>query len=177
METQEFVPQYLDLMPGEDGKVWVAEIAGDDAIYKLKRVFLPQIKEGVYEIFDGAYQIHGIHPGITPFNKEYCLVNHGHMERRVPFGSMIEILPYLKQYEPVRCQRIKFQITEQLQSIRNLLNHDLVTEDIHYMIDQLDDLEGSQELTQTLTQLIKRKPQMIEDYRYRLGISDKSESH
>lgn len=64
-----FSPNYLSLSPGEDDKKWVAEITGPDPNFRFKRVFLPEFEPGLYEIHDGLYQIHGLHPGITPFKK------------------------------------------------------------------------------------------------------------
>lgn len=163
-----FSPNYLSLSPGEDDKKWVAEITGPDPKFRFKRVFLPEFEPGLYEIHDGLYQIHGLHPGITPYKKEYCMVNRGHMERRVPYGSVIEALPYIQAYEPQRQERIREQITYILNQIKKELDHELVNEDISYMQENLQDLNDSQVLTETLSQLLKRKDSMIKQYQQRL---------
>lgn len=168
MGEEALIPQYLELQAADDGKVWVAEIIDEDKSFGLKRIFLPQVQPGVYEMFDGAYQINGIHPGITPFKKEYCLINKGHMERRVPFGSIIEILPYLKKFENERKRRIEFQIRTILKDIAAEFNHEQVNEEINYMQEQLQDLETSEQLMATFAQLLKRKDAIIKSYQQKL---------
>lgn len=167
MENSEFKQeaQYLTLSPMPDEKMWVAEIAGDDPTFRLKRIFLPQINPGVFEIYDGFYQVHGIYPGISPFEKEYCLVENGHMQRRLQQWEVIQQLPKIKAAEPLRQDRIKHQIKQLLKEIYQVVKHELVYEDLLYQVDQLDSLENSDQLMEALGQLIRQKDRMIEHYK------------
>lgn len=161
---QTFEYQLLTLSPNSDQKMWVAEIVGDDPVFRLKRAFLPEFEKGVYHIYDGVYQIHGIYPGITPFEKEYCQVVDGHMQRRIPVQDIYQKLDQIKAYEPVRMRRLKYQIQKILDEIGRQLDNELVQENISYQKDQLDNLEDSLQLTATLNQLIKQKDHMIRQY-------------
>lgn len=167
MENSEFsqTAQYLTLSPMPDEKMWVAEIAGDDPTFKLKRIFLPQIQPGVFEIYDGFYQVHGIYPDISPFNKEYCLVEDGHMQRHLQQWEVIQQLPKIKAAEPLRQERIKHQIKGILNEIYQKVKHELVFEDLMYQIDQLDSLENAEQLTGAFNQLIRQKDRMILQYK------------
>ncbi|MCR8968543.1 hypothetical protein [Facklamia sp. 7083-14-GEN3] len=163
--NEEFKAQKLTLSPNSDEKMWVAEIVGDDPVYRLKRVFLPEFEKGVYHIYDGVYQIHGIYPGISPFNKEYCIVRQGHMQRKIPLKKIYQLLPQIQLQESSRMSRLKHQINEKLDTIGRELDHELVWQDIYYQKDQLDSLEDSQQLTLTLGQLIKHEEKMVDSYK------------
>ncbi|MGX7108055.1 hypothetical protein [Facklamia miroungae] len=162
--NEEFKAQKLTLTPNNDGKMWIAEITGEDSVYRLKRVFLPEFESGVYHLYDGVYQIHGIHAGISPFNKEYCIVSNAHMQRSVSGQEIYRLLPKIKLYEEQRKIRLKHQIHEKLDEIGKALDHELVWQDIEYQKDQLDSLEDSQQLTLTLGQLIRREEDLIHSY-------------
>lgn len=170
MFEQEFSPQYLTLSPGEDGKAWVAEIIGDDPVYRLKRIFLPEVEPGVYEIYDGYYQVHGIYPGISPFQKEYCKVVHGHMERRIPVRSFYQEINQIKSLNDQRLARLKFQIHQQLAEIDQALDHEWVSEDIAYQRDQVDSLSDVEMANAGLSQILQRKKVIIDHYRKALEL-------
>lgn len=164
MFEQEFTPQYLTLSPGEDGKVWVAEIIGDDPVYRLKRIFLPEVEPGVFEIYDGYYQIHGIYPGISPFQKEYCKVINGHMERRIPVRYFYQEIEKIKSLDDQRLARLKYQINQHLQEIAQQLDHPWVSEEISYQLDQVDSLSDVEMANAGLSQLLQRKDSIIKHY-------------
>lgn len=161
---EEMKAQFLKLENNSDDKKWVAEIVGEDPTFKLSRIFLPEVEKGVYAIFDGIYQIHGIHPGITPFNKEYCRVHHGHMQRNLSMQDVLQKVPELMAEEPRRNARIKYQIRGILEEITQAVDHELIRNNMEYQIEQLDNLEETKSLMATLSQLIKQKDQMIKHY-------------
>lgn len=161
-------PQYLYLEGDQEGKKWVAEIIDEDPTFRLKKMFLPEIKTNTFAIYDGVYQIYGQHPGITPFVKEYCQVKKGHMQRRLAFYQVVNQLPVIKAAEPLRVQHFKEQIFLQLDEIANQCDHDLVREDIQYLKEQVDDVSDSQSLNGGLAQLLKNKERMIVDYQMKI---------
>ena len=163
-------PQILSLSPHEDGKQWVAEITGDDPIYRLKRIFLPEFEPGFYQIFDGVYQIHGIYPGISPFVKEYCVVHEGKMERRIPVQAVYRMIPQLKKYEEDRIQRIKHQIQTVFEEIIQEVDHEIVREAVIFQLESLDDVNDSGQLMQGLGQLLKQKTAMIQEYQRKVAL-------
>ncbi|MGF3113843.1 hypothetical protein ACQV2R_00430 [Facklamia sp. P12937] len=163
--NEEFKAQKLTLSPNSDEKMWIAEIVGEDPVYRLKRVFLPEFEKGTYHLYDGIYQIHGIYPGISPFSKEYCIVKHGHMQRKIPLETIYQLLPQIESQESRRKKRLKHQIIEKLNVIGKKLEHELVWRDIDYQKDQLDSLENSQQLTLTLGQLIKQEEKIVDSYK------------
>ncbi|WP_124059512.1 hypothetical protein [Vaginisenegalia massiliensis] len=157
-------PQYLNLTPNEDNKKWVCEIVGEDPVFRFKRAFLPEMAEGQFAIYDGVYQIHGIYPGISPFNKEYCLVRDGHMQRHLTFSMVQECLPAILANQESIKERVKFQIKQQLAGIEEAVDHELVKEALEHQIDQLDDLTEISQLYACLAQLIKQKDSLIRQF-------------
>lgn len=157
-------PQYLKLEAHEDGKYWVAEIIGDDTVYRLQRAFIPEIEKGLYEIYDGYYQIHGLHPGITPFTKEYCIVQNGHMERRIPVQRFYQEIQAIKDLEGVRLPRVKQQIKDQFQSIIDEIDQDWIRDEMDYQWDQVEMMTDSAQAIAGLSQLIHSKDKIIARY-------------
>lgn len=159
-------PQYLNLMANEeDGKRWVAEITGEDPTFKLKRDFQPEISSGVWEMYDGWYQIYGIVAGITPFQKEYVRVKDGKMTRRLSFRYVLEHLPEIKASEPERMERLKFQNKTLLDEIKEAVPDDMVSEEIERQKDEMDFMDSSEQLLEGLKALIKRKDGIIKEYK------------
>lgn len=158
-------PQKLTLFPHEDEKKWVAEITGDDPTFKLKRTFLPEIAPNTYDIYDGYYQIHGIHPGITPFAKEYCVVEQGHMQRHLTLPQVLRQVEAIKAKEPERVERIKAQLIQQFDDIDAAVDHELVHEDLLFQKEQLDMMDDFDQLAQAYQQLLRQKKTMIQRYR------------
>lgn len=165
-----FTAQKLYLQPHEDEKLWVAEITGPDPTFKLKRNFLPQIAPNEFAIYDGYYQLHGIHPGITPFTKEYCIVQDGKMQRGLRAGHMLEQLPAIQAMQPLRVERLRFQIRKLLDEIADEVQHERVAEDILYQKEELGLVEDIDQLYGALATLIRQKDRMIQTYRARLGL-------
>lgn len=164
MDIDKIKPQILTLYEHEDGKKWVAELVGADPIYKLKRDFLPEIEPNTYELFDGFYQIHGIHPGITPFTKEYCRVINGQMTRYLSFREMLGWIPQMEALMLVRMANIKEQIIGQLDSVNAQFDHYLIQDEIMYQKEQVDLVDDAAQLNQILAQLIRQKPRMIKNF-------------
>lgn len=161
-------PQLLTLLPHDDGKMWVAELIGPDETYRYQRLFLQEKEEGVFEIYDGIYQIHGRHPEVSPFNKEYCRVMHGHMERRLDPIQLNALLPEMLAGEHKRKERIKSMIWDQLQEIKQAVPHEQVAEAIDYQLDYLDDLEDSPALMKAYQQIARQMPMIIADYQRKI---------
>lgn len=161
-------PQYLYLEGDQEGKKWVAEIIDEDPTFRLKRMFLPEIKTGTFAIYDGFYQIYGQHPGISPFVKEYCRVEQGHMQRRLAFYEVVNHLPAIKAAEPQRIQHLKEQIFQVLAEILQAVDHEMVQEDLMYLKEQVEDVGDSQSLNSGLAQLLKNKELMIADYQAKI---------
>lgn len=161
--------QRLTLHPNDDEKKWVAEITGEDPAFKLKRTFLPEIEPNTYEIYDGFYQIHGTCPGVTPFQKEYCVVENGHMQRRWHFGQVMQKLDTIKAMEPQRIQRVKQQLNTQLDAIKAALNDERVDEDIMYQKEQIDMMDEFDQLASAYSQLMKQKKDIIKRYEEQLA--------
>lgn len=173
MEQEEFPKgQFLTLTEMEDGKKWVAEIVGPDPTFGMKRIFLPEIEANVYELFDGIYQIHGIYPGITPFNKEYTQVKDGHMTRRLDYRLVRSLVPQLELEAPNRMARVKAQIKRTLAEINEALDHELVRESLMNQQDQLDDAEDQETLTHILSQLIRDRAKIIKHFEQQIKLYD-----
>ena len=155
----------LPLMPiGEDEKRWMAEITGDDETFVLKRDFQPEIRPGVWEIYDGWYQIHGQFPGISPFEKEYVLVQNGQMTRHLDFRYMISALPQIKAYEEQRKERLAYQITKILDEIYEAVPYDGVSDAILSQKEDMSMVESSSELVKGLANILKQKDDIIKKY-------------
>lgn len=157
-------PQRLALTPQSDGKMWVAELIGPDPTYRFQRIFLPEIEEGVFLIYDGIYQIYGCHPQVSPFNKEYCRVVNGHMERRLDPRRLQALLPEMVAREDQRRDRIKQMIRGKLEEVKTAFPHEQVNEAIDHQIDYLNEVEGSAALMQAYHQVNRQLPMMIADY-------------
>lgn len=156
----------LPLMPiGPDEKRWLAEITGDDETFVLKRDFQPELKPGVWQIFDGWYQIHGQFPGISPFEKEYVIVQDGHMMRHLDFRYMINELPKIKAYEEQRKHRLIYQITTILDEIVAEAPYEGVEEAMLEQKEAMSMVETSSELLNGLSILLKQKDQMIKRFK------------
>lgn len=155
---------YLELSPHEDGKRWIAEITGPDEAFGLKREFQPEITPGVYQIFDGYYQIHGIFPGITPFQKEYVIVQDGQMTRRVSYQVIRQNIPAIVAYTPQRKERLIYQIKEQFKEIYEAAPYYFVQEELLQQEESLGMVDTSEALLQGLTTILKQKDQMIAYY-------------
>lgn len=163
----------LPLLPiGEDEKRWVAEITGDDETFVLKRDFQPEIRTGVWELFDGWYQIHGQFPGISPFQKEYVLIQNGHMTRHLDFRYMIRELPRIKAYEDQRKERLIYQINKEFDDIYEQAPYEGVEEALIRQKEDLSMIETSSELLSGLDVLLKQKDQIIKQYQLHFDRSD-----
>ncbi len=161
-------PQILTLYEHDDGKKWVAELVGPDPNFKLKRDFLPEMSPNEYEIYDGFYQIHGTHPGITPFTKEYCRVDNGQMTRYLSFREMMQWIPQMEARTPQRILNIKAQIIHQLVLIGAEFDHYLIHDELMYQKEQVDFVDDPDQLRQALSQLIRQKPTMIKSYQHKI---------
>lgn len=148
----------------------MAELVGPDPTFKLQRDFLPEMSENHYELFDGFYQIHGTHPGITPFTKEYCRVENGEMTRYLSFRKMLAWIPQMQALEPVRYEQVKSQIVRIFDEMADELDHPWVRESIMYQKEDIDLAENSQELRRALNQLIRQRPSIIKQYKEKLEI-------
>lgn len=164
--------QFLTLSEMEDGKKWVAEIVGPDPTFGMKRIFQPEVEANVYELFDGIYQIHGIYPGITPFEKEYTQVKDGHMTRRLDYRWVRSIAPQLAMEAPARADRVRWQIKRILAEIQDHLDHELVRESLLSQQDQLQDVEEQETLTHILSQLIRDKAKIIKHFEQQIKLYD-----
>lgn len=164
-DCQELGPShYLTLTEQEDDKLWLAEIVDEDPTFRLKRLFLPAYEKGKYLLYDGVYQIHGVCDGITPFNKECCLIHQGKMQRYLAMSQVLSLLPAIKDFEGQRLQRIKSQIRQILAEIGQTADHPLIQENLDYQSQMVDDLDTSEAANACLTQLIKEKDRMITYY-------------
>lgn len=157
-------PQRLQLLPNEDEKRWVAEITGEDKVFRLKRDFQPEEGDGIWEIYDGWYQIHGQAPGVTPFQKEYVHVKNGRMLRHLSFGYMVQQLEEIKAAEPARMERLKRQIFRVLDDIKVAAPYEPVEEAIERQKEDCEMIEESGPLLAALTTLKKQKDTMIKEY-------------
>ena len=138
----------LPLMPiGEDEKRWMAEITGDDETFVLKRDFQPEIR-----------------PGISPFEKEYVLVQNGQMTRHLDFRYMISALPQIKAYEEQRKERLAYQITKILDEIYEAVPYDGVSDAILSQKEDMSMVETSSELVKGLANILKQKDDIIKKY-------------
>lgn len=163
----------LPLMPiGEDEKRWLAEITGEDETFVLKRDFQPEIRPGVWEIYDGWYQIHGQFPGITPFEKEYVLVQNGQMSRHLGFRYMVQALPHIKAYEEKRKERLAYQINQILDEIHEAAPYEGVEEALLSQKEDMSMVETSSELVNGLRILLKQKDAIIKRYQKYYDQSD-----
>lgn len=163
-------PQYLNLMPNvEDEKRWVAEITGRDETFVLKRDFQPEASPGVWEMYDGWYQIHGQVEGITPFQKEYVRVLEGKMTRRLPFRYVVQQIPEIMAMEDQRKDRLKHQIGIVFEEIIEAAPYEQVRESIEMQRDDLDMVETSEQLLNGLKVLRQRKDSIIKQYNDAFG--------
>lgn len=160
----ELKPQYLQLLPNEqDEKKWVAEITGEDKVYRVKRDFQPE-EDGIWEVYDGWYQIHGQAPGVTPFNKEYVHVKDGRMLRHLPFRTVIQHLDEIKAAEPQRMARMRKQIYKMLDEIKTAAPYQPVEEAMERQKEECDMVDEPEQLLNALAILKKRKKIMIKEY-------------
>lgn len=158
--------QRLHLMPNvQDEKRWVAEITGEDPTYKLKRDFQPEETEGVWEIYDGWYQIHGTANGVSPFTKEYVHVKEGRMLRHLPFPYVLQHLDEIKAAEPARMERMRKQIYIILNEIKKAVPYEPIEEEIERQKEECDMCDDSEQLLGALSTLKKRRESMITEYK------------
>lgn len=158
-------PQILQLLPHpEDEKRWVAEITDEDETFRLKRDFQPDEPEGVYEIYDGWYQIHGQANAVSPFTKEYVHVKNGRMLRHLNFRYVLQHLDEIKAAEPERMNRMRKQIYHILDEIKDAAPYQPVEEEIARQKEECDMCDESDQLLGAITTLKKRKKAMIKDY-------------
>lgn len=164
----EIKPQMLQLQPNKtDDKCWVAEITGDDPTFRLKREFLLEDSAGWYAIYDGYYQIHGECPGVSPFTKEYCVVQDGHMRRYLNSREVMASLPQIIAAEPVRMGRLRHQILEVLDEIKTACPHEQVEEAIDRQKEDIDMVDTSEQLRAGLAQIKKQKEDIIKQLQQR----------
>lgn len=158
-------PQILQLMPNtSDEKRWVAEITGEDPTFKLKRDFQPDDPEGVWEIYDGWYQIHGQAQGVSPFNKEYVHVKDGRMTRHLHFRVVLAHLEEIKAAEPIRMERMRKQIYKILNEIKQAAPYEPVEEAMERQKEECDLTDEPDQLLGAIAVLKKRKTSIIKDY-------------
>lgn len=158
-------PQYLRLSPNiEDEKRWVAEITGKDETFIVKRDFQPEKATGMWEIYDGWYQIHGQAAGVTPFKKEYVRVKDGRMARGLGFRYVLEHIEEIIANEPERMDRLKQQIKTILDEIKIEAPYEQVAEAIDSQKEELDMVETSEQLLDGLKALLKRKEGIVKTY-------------
>lgn len=156
---------YLKMMPSpEDGKRWLAEITDEDPTFRLKRDFQPEIKDGVWDIYDGWYQVHGHVANITPFHKEYVLVRDGKMQRRLDSRYMMAHLNDIKAFDNKRLERIKYQIKLELDDIYKQAPYEAVLLAMERQSDDLDLIENSSQALAGLSQLRKQKDYIIKQF-------------
>lgn len=158
-------PNYIQLQASsEDGKRWIAEITGDDEVFRVKRDFQPEMPGGIWEIYDGWYQIHGQVANVTPFQKEYVWVRNGQMERNLSFRDVMYHLDEIKAAEPQRLERIKQQIVAEFNDIHLAAPYEQVGEELERQKEDLDFIENSSQAIAGLATLRKRKNEMIKQY-------------
>lgn len=158
-------PQILHLLPNTtDEKRWVAEITGEDPTFKLKRDFQPDSPEGVWEIYDGWYQIHGQAAGVSPFNKEYVHVKDGRMLRHLNFRYVLAHLDEIKASEPERMERMRKQIYAMLDEIKREAPYQPVEEAMERQKEDCDMTDEPDQLLAAITILKKKKAAMIKEY-------------
>ncbi|WP_373786295.1 hypothetical protein [Jeotgalibaca porci] len=158
-------PQILHLMPNTtDEKRWVAEITGEDPTFKLKRDFQPDGPEGVWEIYDGWYQIHGQATGVSPFNKEYVHVKNGRMLRHLNFRYVLAHLEDIKAAEPERMERMRKQIYVMLDEIKREAPYQPVEEAMERQKEDCNMTDEPDQLLGAIAILKKRKNAMIKEY-------------
>lgn len=156
---------YLKMMPHpEDGKSWLAELTDEDPTFRLKREFQPEIENGVWDIYDGFYQVHGQVANITPFHKEYVRVKDGKMQRRLDVRYMLGHLAEIKAFEDQRLDRIKHQIKLELEDIYKQAPYEAVLLSIEKQKDDLDMVENSSQALGGLAQLRKQKDYIIKQF-------------
>lgn len=159
------IVNYLHLSPSfVDNKCWVAEIVDRDPTFKLKRAFQPEVKPGVWAMYDGWYQIHGDVAGITPFQKEYVRILDGKMTRRVPYKQVLGDLEAIIAFEPQRIERLRHQISVVLDDIMAQAPYDRVLLDMSHQKDELSLVDSSDELLAGLRTILKRKDPIIKRY-------------
>ena len=155
----------LQLMPNqEDEKRWVAEITDEDETFKLKRDFQPDEPEGMWEIYDGWYQIHGQANGVSPFTKEYVHVKNGRMLRHLNFRYVLQHLDEIKAAQPERMDRMRQQIYKILDEIKEAAPYQPVEEDMERQREECDMCDEPDQLLSAITILKKRKKLIIKDY-------------
>ena len=158
-------PNILQLLPrSADEKRWVAEITGEDPTYHLKRSFVQEEGEGVWEIYDGWYQIHGECPGVTPFSKEYVLVKEGRMHRHIPYRVVLGHLEEIKAMGPQRMERMRRQIYAILDEIKREVDYEPLDEGIERQKEDVDMADDPDQLHNALNLLKKRKKEYIKQY-------------
>ncbi|AMB98501.1 hypothetical protein AWM75_00175 [Aerococcus urinaehominis] len=151
----------LKLAPlSEDSRAWLAEITDEDPTFKLRRDFQPEIRPGVWQIYDGYYQINGLYPGISPFIKEYVVVKDGRMTRQVPYRQILAALDEIKAMENQRKDRLRQQISQILDTFYDQAPCQEVEEMIIQQKDEMAMADTSQELLAGLTSLLKQKDQI-----------------
>lgn len=159
-------PNVLQLLPiEEDGKCWIAEITGEDPVYRLKRTFLQEEGGSIWEIYDGWYQINGACPGVSPFIKEYVRVKDGRMHRNIPYPVVLGHIEEIKGMGPQRMERIRRQIYAILDEIKREVDYDPLEEGIERQKEDVDMADDPDQLQNALNTLKKRKKEYIKQYR------------
>lgn len=157
--------KHIQLMTaGPEEKVWIAEITDEDETFKLKRDFLPEKRDGIWDLYPGWYQINGAAPGVTPFLKEYVKVEHGTMTRFQDFRWMMQELPKIKAYDSQRLERVKHQIRLELDEIKEAVPYEPAAEALERQKEDLDMIESSSQAIASLGMVRKRKAVMIKQY-------------
>lgn len=157
--------KHIQLMAaGPEEKVWIAEITDEDETFKLKRDFLPEKRDGIWDLYPGWYQINGAAPGVTPFLKEYVKVEHGTMTRFQDFRWMMQELPKIKAYDSQRLERVKHQIRLELDEIKEAVPYEPAAEALERQKEDLDMIESSSQAIASLGMVRKRKAVMIKQY-------------
>ena len=156
----------LNLMPANsESKCWVAEITGEDEVYKLKRDFIPADPSGTWVLYDGWYQLNGSMPGVTEFVKEYIRIIDGKVFRHLTFRDMLANLDVIKAGEGPRVERMRKEITAILDEIKEAAYCEQVVEGIEKQKEDLDMADEPDQIKSALYMLRKRKQQYINEYR------------
>lgn len=156
----------LQLSPADsESKCWVAEITGEDEVYKLKRDFIPEEPEGGWILYDGWYQLNGTVPGVTEFRKEYIRIKDGKVRRNLAFRELVESLDEIKAGEGPRTERMRKEISAILDEIKAAAYCEPVAEGIEKQKEDLEMVDEPDQIRNALYMLKKQKQNYIKQYR------------
>lgn len=156
----------LNLHPHtEESKCWVAEITGEDPVYKFKREFVQANPPGTWQLDDGWYQINGLVIGVADFSKEYVQIRGQQMRRHLTYHDITEDMEAIKENESHRVERMRKEITLILDEIKEAAYCEQVVEGIDLQKEDLDMCDEPDQIKQALFQLRKRKQEYIDKYR------------